>query len=58
MRLFAFTYLKPVHTLLAVFVLLVVAILLFSYSKPVSVNKIRSEASEGAGSFHSPLMCI
>jgi hypothetical protein len=51
-------HIKPVHTLLAAVVLLAMAIMLFFYSIPVSVEKKGYETSEGAGSFHSPLMCI
>ncbi|MES2002935.1 MAG: hypothetical protein V4450_00335 [Bacteroidota bacterium] len=49
---------KPVHPLLAAFVLLAIATLLFFFSKPVSVETRQMETSEGAGLFHSPLMCI
>lgn len=49
---------KPVHALLAAFVLLAIATVLFFYSKPVTAENSHYETSEGAGSFHSPLMCI
>jgi hypothetical protein len=58
MRLKLPFHIKPVHTLLAAFALLAIATLLFFYSKPVPVENRHSETSEGAGSFHSPLMCI
>jgi hypothetical protein len=58
MRLHLPFHIKPVHTLLAAFALLAIASILFFYSKSVTVENTHSETSEGAGSFHSPLICI
>lgn len=58
MKPFAPSCIKPVHTLLAVFVLLAMAIVLFLCSRQVLMEKSYHETSEGAGSFHSPLICI
>ena len=49
---------KPVHTLLVAFALLAIAVILFFCSIPVSYEDRHPETSEGAGFFHSPLMCI
>ncbi|MES2374592.1 MAG: hypothetical protein V4557_18595 [Bacteroidota bacterium] len=51
-------HIKPVHTLLAAFALLAIAVMLFFYNNPVAAENRHSDTSEGAGAFHSPLMCI
>ncbi|MEO8171824.1 MAG: hypothetical protein ABI581_02030 [Sediminibacterium sp.] len=58
MRLKLPFHLKPVHTLVAVFALLAIATMFFFCSKPVPAENGHTETSEGAGSIHSPLMCI
>ncbi len=59
MRLSSLTYIKPVHPLLAALVLLAISLLFFFWSNPVSLENNHTETSEeGAGSYHSPLLCI
>jgi hypothetical protein len=59
MRLFSPTHIKPVYPLLAALVLLAISLLFFFWSKPVSLEQRHTETSEdGAGSYHSPLLCI
>lgn len=59
MRLSLPHHTKPVHPLLAALVLLAIALLLLFWSNPVSFEMKPGETSEGgAGSYHSPLLCI
>jgi hypothetical protein len=59
MRLSRVIDMKPVHPLLAALVLLAISLLFFFWSNPVSMENKHTETSEeGAGSYHSPLLCI
>ncbi len=48
---------KPVHSLLAALVLLAIATLFFFFNTTESNEKKQADTSEGAGIFHSPLLC-
>jgi len=51
-------HIKPFHPLLVAFVLLAIAMIFFFCSKPLSAENTGYETSDGAGAFHTPLMCI